>query len=292
MNLEDRIRSSARGQATRYQAADDLFPRIEHRRRQRAARRMTASAAAALVVFGGGALALTTLRDRDTDPGVANSTELTVEETMAPVTTTATTLGSSTTLPSTPTSPTTTVRPDESLPELNNAPTNTTPTDVNVPSPSIQANGATGISDFWNVPQYGSEPVRGSGCGTSGQIGDTIPDGVWAGFIVDDGSDGSVGIDLLCVFTPEGAPAALANPTATTINADPNYLIVNNSTRARFMPMASNVVLRLAERGADGRCVDARTTTQWADIPADRQAWVRIHGGVITWILADCPPQQ
>jgi hypothetical protein len=118
-----------------------------------------------------------------------------------------------------------------------------------------------------------------------------IPDGLWAGFIVDDGSDGSVGIDLLCVFTPEGASVALANPTATTITADPNYLIVNNSTRARFMPMDGNVVLRLAERDADGRCMDARTTTQWADIPADRQAWIRIHGGVITWILADCPPQ-
>jgi hypothetical protein len=291
MNLEDKIRSSARRQSTRYEAADDLFPRIEHRRRQRAARRMTASAVAAVVLFGGGALALTTLRDRDTDPGVANSTELTVEDTMPPVTTTATTLGPSTTAPSAATVSTTTIAPDDTSSAVNELPVNTTPTDADVPSPSILADGSTGIPEFWMVPQFGSEPVRGSGCGSTGGLGDMIPDGLWAGFIVDDGSDGSVGIDLLCVFTPEGASVALANPTATTITADPNYLIVNNSTRARFMPMDGNVVLRLAERDADGRCMDARTTTQWADIPADRQAWIRIHGGVITWILADCPPQ-
>jgi hypothetical protein len=106
--------------------------------------------------------------------------------------------------------------------------------------------------------------------------------------VVDDGSDGLVGIDLLCVFTPEAAPGVLAEATATIINSDPNYLIVNNNTRARHMPMDSGVVLRLAERTADGRCIDSRATTQWADIPADRQVWVRIHGGAITWILAGC----
>jgi hypothetical protein len=288
MNLEDKIRSSAGGQATHYQAADDLFPRIEHRRRQRAARRMTASAAAAVALFGGGALALTTLRDRDTDPSVANSTELTVEETMAPVTTTATTLGPSTTAPTSPTVPATTVAPDESLPELN-IPEVTTPVD-DAPMPTANPDGSIGI-EFWNVGTWGTEPVFGSGCGASGNLGDTIPDGLWAGFIVDDGSDGSVGIDLLCIYSGEAARNVLAGTTATTINADPNYLIVNNSTRARHMAMAEGISLRLAERRADGRCWDSRSTTQWADIPADRQVWVRIHGGLITWILADCPPQ-
>jgi len=288
MNLEDKIRSSARGQATHYQAADDLFPRIEHRRRQRAARRITATAAAAVVLFGGGALALTTLRDRDTDPSVANSTELTVEDTMAPVTTVPTTLGATTTVPSMPTSPTSTSAPDESAPELN-IPEATMPVD-NAPMPTANPDGSIGI-EFWNVGTWGTEPVFGSGCGSSGQVGETIPDGIWAGYIVDDGNDGSVGIDLLCIYSGAAAQSVLAGTTATTINADPNYLIVNNSTRARFMPMAEGISLRLAERGADGRCWDGRSTTQWGDIPSDRQVWVRIHGGVITWILADCPPQ-
>ena len=288
MNLEDKIRASAGGQATHYEASDDLFPRIEHRRRQRAARRIAASAAAAVVLFGGGALALTTLRDRDTDPSVANSTELTIVDTMAPVTTTVTTLGASTTVPSMPTSPTTTVAPDGSAPELN-IPVATTPVDV-APMPTANPDGSIGI-EFWNVGTWGNEPVFGSGCGASGQIGETIPDGIWAGYIVDDGSDGSVGIDLLCIYSGEAAQHVLAGATATTINADPNYLIVNNSTRTRYMPMAQGISLRLAERRADGRCFDSRSTTQWVDIPADRQVWVRIHGGVITWILAGCPPQ-
>ncbi len=39
---------------------------------------------------------------------------------------------------------------------------------------------------FWNVPQLGSEPVRGSGCGSQGQIGDVIPDGLWAGYVTNE----------------------------------------------------------------------------------------------------------
>lgn len=292
MNLEDQIRASARGQSNRYRPGDDLLPRIEHRRRQRAARRITASAVAAVVLFGGGALALTTLRDRDATTNVANSTELTVAETAADTVAPTTAAPSTTIAAADPTSAaaTTTAAPEETAPAVN-VPEYTPLTDANVPMPTLAPGGATGLSDFWNVPQLGREAVRGSGCGSSGQIGDTIPDGLWAGFIVDDGSDGTVAIDLLCIYMPDAGPGVLANPTATTINADPNYLIVNNNTRARAMPLDQGIVLRLAARDGNDRCVDARSTTQWADIPADRQTWIRIHGGRVTWILADCPPQ-
>ena len=291
MNLEDQIRASARAQSGRYHPTDDLLPRVEHRRRQRAARRLTASAVSAVVLFGGAALALNSLRDHGGDTNIANSTVVTVESTEA----TARTTTPSTTTPSTtqPTSlPVSTTAPaiaGTDAPEIN-VPQVTEPNDANVPSPTAYSDGSTGISEFWNVPSYGSEPVLGSGCGANGQIGDKIPDGIWAGYIVGDGSDGMVEVDLLCIYTGSAAQSVLAGATATTINADPNYLIVNNQTRARSMPMDANVVLRLAERDASGRCIDTRSTTQWADIPSNRQTWIRIHGGHITWIIADCPP--
>ena len=83
----------------------------------------------------------------------------------------------------------------------------------------------------------------------------------------------------------------LTSGTGTLLTDTPDYLIVNNATRVRYVPVDPGIVLRLAERDANGRCVDARSTTQWADLPDDRQTWVRIHGGRVTWIIADCPPQ-
>jgi len=157
--------------------------------------------------------------------------------------------------------------------------------------PYPNADGSTGLSEFWNVPQYGSESVRGSGCGANGDLGDTIPDGLWAGFITDDGSDGFVGIDLLCIYFGASAQAMLAGGTGTLLNDDPEYLIVNNQTRARAMPMDTNISLRLSARDSADRCVDSASTDQWSDIPADRQVWIRIHDGRITWIIADCPPR-
>ena len=287
MNLDDRIRASARSQSDRYQGSDDLFARIEHRRRQRAARRVTVGAAAAVVLFGTAAVALASLRDRGDDTDVASPTELTVEDTLQPPTTPATTAPAVTAPSSTAaTTTSTTEAPHETSPVQ--VPVDTTPRDADVPSPSILADGTTGIAEFWNVPRYGSEAVRGSGCGSSGQLGDTIPDGIWAGYIVGDGSDGVIDIDVACVYLPEAAAGVLANPNASIVNDDPNYLIVNNSTRTRPMPLDHDIVLRLAERDAAGRCLDSHTTTHWADIPADRQVWVRIHAGRVTWMLADC----
>ena len=41
---------------------------------------------------------------------------------------------------------------------------------------------ALAYPSFRDVPQLGVEPVRGSGCGASGDLGDVIPDGLWAGY--------------------------------------------------------------------------------------------------------------
>lgn len=291
MNLGDQIRSSARGQGNRYQPDDNLVSRIEHRRRQRVARRITASSIATVVLFGGGALLLSSLRDGDNETNIADSTAVTIDSIVNPtVATTAVT-----TVPTTSVTATTaaTSSPSGGQPPATNPPATTPPppSDADVPMPFANADGSTGLSEFWNVPQYGSEAVRGSGCGSSGQIGDTIPDGLWAGFITDDGSDDIVGIDLLCIYFGSSAQSVIASGTGTLLNNDPQYLIVNNAPRARMMPMDAGISLRLSARDSATRCVDSRSTTQWSDIPPDRQVWIRIHGGRITWIIADCPPQ-
>ena len=78
---------------------------------------------------------------------------------------------------------------------------------VGAPMPPIDplANPVFPYDDVSDVPQLGSEPVRGTGCGANGEIGETIPDGIWAGFVTVDGA--SVGVDLLCVYTSGGRRA-------------------------------------------------------------------------------------
>ena len=137
---------------------------------------------------------------------------------------------------------------------------------------------------FWNVPQLGSEPVRGTGCGSQGQVGDVIPDGLWAGFVTNEATRRSA-IDLLCVYSGAAAQHVISEGTANIVNDEPDYLVVNNNTRVRSAPAAPGIVLRDSSP-VDGECVEnvaAAHTPQ----PA-RQAWVRIDGGQVTWILWGC----
>ena len=144
---------------------------------------------------------------------------------------------------------------------------------------------------FWNVPQLGSEPVRGSGCGSQGQIGDVIPDGLWAGYVTKETTP-AVEIDLLCIFTGAAAQHVVSEGTATVVNDELDYLIVNNSTRTRSMPAAPGIAL-LDSVVSDGECVGGVVGPHNPDPP--RQAWVRIDGGQVTWILwgaATNPPRS
>ena len=109
---------------------------------------------------------------------------------------------------------------------------------------------------FWNVPQLGTEPVRGTGCSTSGQIGDVIPDGLWAGYpTAYDWNTNTIGINLLCIFYGDSAQAVLAQGTANVVLNDPNYLIVNNQDRIRSMPSALSAII-VGQYDAAGNCVE------------------------------------
>jgi hypothetical protein len=138
--------------------------------------------------------------------------------------------------------------------------------------------------DFYSVPRLGSEPVRGSGCGASGQIGDVIPDGIWAAFAGVEGD--RVSVDLVCVFTPEAAERVIADGTATIIYADPAYLIVNNNERERSVPAAPALQLRDAQWNDESQCVEGSYIAE-AD-HRDYLAWVTIEGGVATSVVWGC----
>ena len=137
---------------------------------------------------------------------------------------------------------------------------------------------------FWNVPQLGSEPVRGTGCGSQGQIGDVIPDGLWAGYVTNETTP-TIGIDLLCIFFGAAAQHVISEGTATIVNNEPDYLVVNNNTRVRTAPAAPGIVLR-DSAPVNGECVEGAAGVHNPE-PA-RQAWVRIDGGQVTWILWGC----
>jgi hypothetical protein len=158
----------------------------------------------------------------------------------------------------------------------------------NTPSEVPTAGGAVfPWVDFHDVPQLGTEPVRGTGCGGNGTVGDVIPDGIWSGFVSVSG--GAVSIDLVCVYTPEAAPGILAAGTANIINNDPYYLVVNNNPRLRSVPAGAGLQLRDGMETADGACVEGDATSDHST-RSDRQAWVNIQGGVATWVFWACAP--
>jgi len=144
---------------------------------------------------------------------------------------------------------------------------------------------------FGDVPQLGSEPVRGTGCGADGSVGDVVPDGIWAGFVDVPVPGEPLSVDLLCIFTPEAAPGVLAGGSATMLipdgraDPDPNYLVVNNNERERRVPTAA--VLELRDAVFDGElCVEGPFLSD-VDHSA-YQAWITIDGGVATWVIWGC----
>ena len=113
---------------------------------------------------------------------------------------------------------------------------------------------------FGDVPQLGAEPVRGTGCGADGSIGDVIPDGIWAGFVDPPLAGEPLSVDLLCIFSPQAAAGVLADGTATILlpngatEPDVNYLVVNNNERKRIVPAAAGIELRDAYVQRRGVC--------------------------------------
>jgi len=180
------------------------------------------------------------------------------------------------------------------LPPLTPAPSNLPPA-----YPTAGGFDVWPYGEFWNVPQLGSEPVRGSGCGANGEIGDTIPDGLWAGYVSLDPSTDLLWIDLLCIYYGDSAQQVLADGGASIVLNDPGYLIVNNNDRRRSVPNNLQTILSSAA-DPSGRCVPygssgpapgaGHITAPVYEITdyAANQAWIRIADGAVTWMIYGC----
>jgi hypothetical protein len=156
---------------------------------------------------------------------------------------------------------------------------------VGAPMPAVEplTNPVFPYDDFGDVPQLGNEPVRGTGCGANGQIDETIPDGIWAGFVTVDGD--TVGIDLLCVYTAQNAEQ-FVDASDHVIWTDGDSTIVNNNERVRTMPDASDLQLRDAVVRSNAYCVEAPELPDVDHSPYP--AWLNIEGGEVTWVVWGC----
>jgi len=146
--------------------------------------------------------------------------------------------------------------------------------------------------NFQDVPQLGDEPVRGTGCGGRGGVGDTIPDGLWAGYLYP-GADGTVELDLSCVYYGDAAEQIVAAGTATIVDDNPDFLVVNNSTRRRTLTDHVGYVL-WGVADEQGVCTPQ---AGWGleqltpDIIAQANgsiAWVRVEDGAAWWAFYGC----
>jgi hypothetical protein len=179
-----------------------------------------------------------------------------------------------------------------------------TPTTSTTPATSTSTLGtadAWGGWAYYEVPQLGTEPVRGSGCGANGGLGDVVPDGVWNVYIGDGtGADqfwsgGQISLDIRCVYAGDAGRAQWNTVCSGAPQSDacrsqsPDWFVVNANRRLRTMPVASNARYGV---GAIGSTPCAGVSTDPTDQSApwrSMDSWVVINGGVVTTVVAACP---
>lgn len=146
-------------------------------------------------------------------------------------------------------------------------------------------------ADFYSVPSLGTEPVLGSGCGADGTIGETIPDGLWAGALTYAADEDRWDVNLMCVYSGAAADEQLAAGGATVVAGDRDYLVVDNNPRVRSVPNNADWV---TSTFADERTNDTCQLAGSQGMPFDNsqipgsQAWIRIYEGAVTWVVFGC----
>lgn len=154
---------------------------------------------------------------------------------------------------------------------------------------------------YYEVPQLGTEPVRGSGCGANGGLGDVVPDGVWNVNIGDrSGADrfwsaGTISLDLRCVYAGDAGRsqwniACSAAPDADACLAQsPDWFVVNVNSRLRTMPVAADAAYGVGALGSSpcpGVSLDRTAlSAPWRFM----DSWVVVSGGSVTAVIAACP---
>lgn len=153
------------------------------------------------------------------------------------------------------------------------------------------ASGYTFVySSYLEVPQLGTEPVRGTGCGADGSLGTTIPDGIWNGFITIGSS--SMKMDVQCVYYGESAQPFVTQCEQTQTTADclkrgADFWMVNNNSRTRSVPLDPG----FRRRYANPNCVDpgpGKGAKPQTAGQSSLDTWVVIENGRATFALTSC----
>ncbi len=180
--------------------------------------------------------------------------------------------------------PATTVPGDTVPPTTAGSTASTAPT-TSTASPPTGPRWAFG--DFRSVPQLGAEPVRGSGCGADGTIGDVIPDGWWLGIVTSDSAT-RVQFDLVCVYFGDAADALIAECQATAAGStctayfDETFWPVNRNTRGRTASKAGSYQV---EEVADLCSVGQETRTGGITAELD---WLLVENGTAVYLRRGC----
>jgi hypothetical protein len=125
--------------------------------------------------------------------------------------------------------------------------------------------------DFYAVPQLGQEPVRGSGCGGDGSVGDVIPDGYWRGYATSVDPASGIQFDLVCVYF---------SPQTSSIATVPDGWLTNNNARTRFVPTAPAFFSHGTRFQLDGSVPFAQNAPF-----EDTDAWLYIENGQAQWMI-------
>ena len=214
---------------------------------------------------------------------------------------------------------TTTTLPDGTLPPLGSgplippststttvAPTGSSTTSTLVPGGLPATSTPTGGTSwggwpYYEVPQMGSESVRGTGCGSTGGLGETLPDGVW-NVRVGDGTGGDefwtggrITVDVRCVYSGIGGQqlwnaACTADPQSDNCaQQTADWYVVNANGRLRTMPVSAAAQYGVGGLGASP-CAAVTGDRNAPDAPwRFMDSWVVVDGGVVTAVVSACP---
>jgi hypothetical protein len=235
--------------------------------------------------------------------GCTSTSTIGGERTLPPLSTTGTTAPLDTTVPTTvpggAATGTSATGTTGTTTTTTTATTTTTTTTVGPPPPTsattVPRHVTWGGWAYYSVPRLGSEPVRGTGCGSAGGLTDVIPDGIW-NVIVKSFGAAQVAVDVRCVYT--GAAGKQRHDAACA--ADPGgddcllqsagWFVVNASTRLRTMPLAAGSKYGVGAIGGSPDCPPVTQDRTSPDAPwRFMDSWIVIDAGQVTTVIAACP---
>jgi hypothetical protein len=168
--------------------------------------------------------------------------------------------------------------------------------DASAPSPTTAPTTAPGApvpTGLWTfdgdwldaVPQLGTEPVRGSGCGADGSIGDVIPDGWWFGLVRS--SDGAqFGFTLGCAYYGESALPHLEQCDPDVCVWTESLMPVFPADRIWNVPTRLDIVKELTAACAANA---AELEQQFLSDGLNLYSWIHVTAGQADYVRYACP---